>query len=293
MAGIAKKAKGLQRFMLDCGFWQSPSWRGLRRCAEIGLMAAAVSYCNEHLTDGELPAPIDELASSLALQAKDVRKPLTNFLNNGKWVEKDGNYTIVGYLEHNPSRTEVMDDRRRRATAAAKANHERWHVEKGVIDPDCDLCPSHNGSHPPSESDQKRDVGDIPCEASEVTEGSKASELKDAKHVSPSSSSMTEEPLLRPNPDDDDPPEWAWKVAERQADEPRRPSVEPIHDRQAWISKAARRAHAQHGAEVATWTDLQTGAAIAARIFNNTRTETGNTEPAIERLRRLGLAEHA
>lgn len=284
MPGIAKKAKGLQRFMLDCGFWQSPSWRGLRHVAEIGLMAAAVSYCNEHLTDGELPSPDDELASALGLQAKDIRKPLAAFLAAGKWVEKDGNYIVVGYLDHNPSRAEVMEDRRRRATAATKANHERWHVEKGVVDPDCVLCPSQNGSHPPSESDRAPDVDDIPCEASEVTEGSKP---KDAKDVGPSSS-RSDLPELHPAKDDD-PPRWAWLEAERQANLPRRPGVEPIHDHDAWVAKAARRAHARHGAEVTEWRAEEPLAdtAVAARLAIGTHVIDPRDETTADQAARI------
>lgn len=281
MAGIAKKAKGLQRFMLDCGFWQSPSWKGLRRVAEIGLMAAAVSYCNEHLTDGELPGPIDELASALGLQERDIKKPLDNFLTKAKWLQNGDTYTIVGYLDHNPSRREVMDDRARRAASAAKANHERWHVEKGITDPTCDLCPSLNGSKPRSESDQTRESNGLPCIGTEATEATEASELKDAKDVGPSSSS-SEEPLSRQRQDDDDPPSWAWRVAERQAAEPRRPGVEPIHDHASWVAAAARRAYARWGAEVATWDMGEAG--IVARIFDNQRDDDDQHVRVVARL---------
>jgi len=84
-----------------------------------------------------------------------------------------------------------------------------------------------------------------------------------------------------PPAEDDDPPRWAWIEAERQADLPRRPGVEPIHDRQRWLAQAARRAHAQHGAEVATWHEdgrpPLTDEVIAATIAHFCRTDQPET----------------
>lgn len=157
MAGLVKKAKGLQRFMLDCGFWRSRKWKG-QNLAAIGLQSCAISYCYEHGTDGVLPGPdAEELALSLGLRARDVAKPLKALTDAGIWkLRDDEDYEIVGYLEHNPSSDDVKKYRDKRALAGAKGNHDRWHAE--TPDPDCMFCqqPPPSGKAE-SDSDRKCD----------------------------------------------------------------------------------------------------------------------------------------
>lgn len=48
------------------------------------------------------------------------------------------------YLEHNPSADEIAermaDKKKRAAVGGKKSSHRRWHVERGISDPDCEFC---------------------------------------------------------------------------------------------------------------------------------------------------------
>ncbi len=139
--GLVKKAQGLQRFMMDCGFWRARKWVGADLAA-IGLQACGISYCYEHGTDGRLPK--DDLALALGLREKDVRNAVSTLLKRGIWRLDDGGFEIVGYADHNPSQAEVTEHRTRKTTAGLKGNHERWHGKKK--DPLCPFCDSPNES---------------------------------------------------------------------------------------------------------------------------------------------------
>ncbi|HWI02946.1 MAG TPA: hypothetical protein VNT52_03850, partial [Acidimicrobiales bacterium] len=110
MAGLVKKAEGLQRFMMDCGFWRSRKWVGADLAA-IGLQVCGISYSYEHGTDGRLPK--DDLAIALGVREKDVRKALPVVLKRGVWAEEADAYVIVGYHDHNPTQAEVKEHRER------------------------------------------------------------------------------------------------------------------------------------------------------------------------------------
>ncbi len=146
MAGLVKKAQGLQRFMMDCGFWRSRKWVGADLAA-IGLQACGISYSYEHGTDGRLPK--DDLALALGVREKDVKAAVAVLLKRDIWREATGGeFEIVGYADHNPSQAEVDEHRTRRTTAGLKGNHDRWHRTKK--DPQCSFCdsPSESGSDP-------------------------------------------------------------------------------------------------------------------------------------------------
>lgn len=291
---ISKDAHGLPRYMMDCGWWRNGrKWRR-RTLAEMGLMTAMVSFANEHGTDGVLPGDVEELAQALSLPLKEVRATLPKLKDRGairtlKPEEDDSDIEIVDFLEHNPSRAEVDADRRRKAAASARGNHQRWHVEKGVADPDCEYCTDTTASSDQdSESDTRGSPNGNPGQSPYV---SKEGSMDGRKEGTSSSSLVSEEPLGTPPADDDGPPSWAHLEAERQANEPRRPGVEPIHDRTAWVLEAERRAWSQHGAMVAQWRIDESGLTdfdIACRLAQKARTES-----LLERARRLAAEDTA
>lgn len=145
--GLMKDARGLPRFMMDCGFWRSPKWRGAK-LGEIGLFSAAVSYCYEHETDGRLPHSAD-LAQSLGLKEVEVRRMVADLVKRNVMVEDAFGVAIVGFLDHNPSSAEIRDRKQKRVSASSKATHARYH--KATPQPDCEWCvgqsESQSGSH--------------------------------------------------------------------------------------------------------------------------------------------------
>lgn len=199
---LAKKAAGLPRFMLDCGWWRSPKWRGVT-LDEMGLFQALVSYCHEHATDGVLPSSDDEeLAMALGLRAKEVRKAKAAMSKRGVLVDGPNGLEIAGYADHNPTRREIEEDRARKTAAALKANHTRHHVERNRSDPDCELCAPKLRFGSESESQPDPPLSPEGREGREGTDGCM------------SSSSVTEEP---PPPESAE-EEFASQVIDRLAD---------------------------------------------------------------------------
>lgn len=155
MSGLVKKARGLPRFMMDCGFWRSRKWAGAG-LDEIGLQAAAISYCYEHSTDGMLPGPdVGDLAAALGVREREAEKAVTKMVKSKRWARRRAGYEIVGYLDHNPSAAEVEDFRTERATSGTKGNHVRWHKDK--VDPDCEFCTKKERSQRNGKRDRNSD----------------------------------------------------------------------------------------------------------------------------------------
>lgn len=96
---------------LDDNFHSHP--RTLQAGLEAnGLFCRAISYCAHYLTDGFIP---DEWAV-----AQGGRKPLTKLVDVGLLEQIEGGFMVIGYLERNPSRSEV--EAKRRKESARKAN---------------------------------------------------------------------------------------------------------------------------------------------------------------------------
>lgn len=154
---LIRKAKGLQRFMLDCGWWRSKNWAGVGLDV-IGLQTCAISYCHEHGTDGRLP--MEDLALALGLREKEVKAAVAVAVRKGRWAVVGEEYEIVGFADHNPLQAEIDDFRAKKAASGVAGNHKKWHVDRNVVDPECSLCappkpppPSHNGSQVRSPTD--------------------------------------------------------------------------------------------------------------------------------------------
>lgn len=70
---------------------------------EMGLIACAITRANRTLSDGRISRHWPERRFGRA-----ARKVVQTLLEEGVWkVREDGDYEIVGYLEHNRSRAEV------------------------------------------------------------------------------------------------------------------------------------------------------------------------------------------
>lgn len=281
MAGLVKQANGLPRFMMDCGWWRNGRrWRR-PTLAELGLHHAGVSHANEHGTDGVLPGPsAEDLAIALSLPVAEVRKALPKLLAREAWIGRaDGDYEIVGFLEHNPSRREVAADRRRRQVASEIANHQRHHVKKNITDPDCVYC-SDSESEPQSESDSQAD-SDVPPQADSNKEVSNG--RKEVRKDSPPPPTVTSTAAAPGH--EEEPPRWARIEAEHRLSR-RPPTEDPVFDPPGWLYDVARSVRLAKGAEVDA---LRRGAPdltdeeIHARLFGPQST----LDELTERLRKI------
>jgi len=97
---------------IDDSIYDHPKYADLE-LEHIGLIVCGVTYCNRHLTDGFVPAAVVRRFGSSGKGTRYVAA----LVAKGLWREVDGGYEIVGYLDHNAPREEVL---RRRAELSAK-----------------------------------------------------------------------------------------------------------------------------------------------------------------------------
>ncbi len=130
---------------LHDGMPDHPKVVGLSHAA-FRLYVESICWCGRHLTDGKVPAAamkrmggwsptaIKELAAAGLLETGD----------GPEWLIHD-------YTEHQRTAEEVAGYRKAKKLAGVTGNHERWHLARGLRDPDCDLCSiddaSRDGSH--------------------------------------------------------------------------------------------------------------------------------------------------
>ncbi len=78
----------------------------------------ALCYCARHLTDGVVPLSVADRIATKAVQNEAKKARL--------WSQKRDKIVIKNYLEYNPSRAKVEDDRAQRSEKARLAAHARW-----------------------------------------------------------------------------------------------------------------------------------------------------------------------
>jgi len=100
------------------------------------LHVTLMALCNEDRNDG--------IISQQDLDA--LGKPAGKELLTKKLVHavEGGEYQLHDYLRHQNSRAEIEELISQAATAGAKGGkksaHKKWHVDRGIVNPDCDLC---------------------------------------------------------------------------------------------------------------------------------------------------------
>jgi hypothetical protein len=101
---------------LDDHFDDSPKYVDYD-AAVMGLLACGITYANRHLTDGVIPRGWPKRRFP-----RDGEKALAVALRDARWVlREDGNLQIVGFLDHNLSRDEVLEKRRAKAETKQEA----------------------------------------------------------------------------------------------------------------------------------------------------------------------------
>lgn len=132
-----------------------------RDIAPIGLWTAAGSWASQNGTDGWVPE------HELDRWDDNWEELADRLVKAGYWVpeehEGEPGYSFVDWEDYNP----VRDASKR----GAFGNHVRWHVNEGIVSPDCEHCPqepvdetsvppeSHSDIAPESHSDRQRIAG--------------------------------------------------------------------------------------------------------------------------------------
>jgi len=110
----------------DHGFLHHEKYAALTAAA-LMLHMCGVMHSSEHLTDGRVPKARSirgAYAGHLIADGQDVDKLAQELIDAGVWDDWPHHWEILGYLEHNRSKTEVdalkAANRRRQAKFRAK-----------------------------------------------------------------------------------------------------------------------------------------------------------------------------
>lgn len=108
---------------LDVQFDDCPKYADLD-AAEMGIIACGITYANRNLTDGRIKRVWPERRFG-----REGAKLAKRMVDLGIWIERaDGDYEIVGFLDHNPSKLDVLAKRRQRAEAGRAGGQASGHA---------------------------------------------------------------------------------------------------------------------------------------------------------------------
>lgn len=101
---------------LDDSFWSHPKVTKAGNEA-AGAYARMLSYCGKHLTDGKVPA---EIAQFIARPKVIEQLQVFSFI-----IENGSGFLIPDYLEFNPSKEQVLAERKKAAERQARLRESR------------------------------------------------------------------------------------------------------------------------------------------------------------------------
>jgi hypothetical protein len=103
----------MPRFNVDDKWHSHPKVVGLSLSA-VGLWSKSGSWCNDHLTDGAVPR---RLPASWRASDSDIQE----LVDAGLWTATEAGWQFHDWLDHNPSRAEILEKRRLEAERKARA----------------------------------------------------------------------------------------------------------------------------------------------------------------------------
>ena len=127
------------------------------------LHTAAIFWCARNGTDGFVP---EEDLDQVCAQVRAPARFASECVKRGTWhpaahactsencpEPRDAQgWVIHDYLEYQPTKDEAESARKKhqeeKSTGGKLGNHRRWHVARGIKDPDCPWC------DPPSDTDR-------------------------------------------------------------------------------------------------------------------------------------------
>lgn len=122
------------------------------------LYVQMILYCKANLTDGFVP--LEQIGILVYPDAPKVGARDAERLAEVGLIERHGDsWHVLAFLKRNRSRQSVKERSEEKRQASSKANHVRWHLERGVTKPDCRWC--QNGSDPDPKSDPDRSPGGL------------------------------------------------------------------------------------------------------------------------------------
>lgn len=120
-------------FKVDDGLHSHPKAMAAGQTA-LGLWVIAGSWSAGEGTGGFVP---DFMIPRLS---EDGMQSARKLVAAGLWSRAKGGYQFHEWNERNPDEKTAKKLSEKRSESAKAANHERWHVRKNVVSPDCELC---------------------------------------------------------------------------------------------------------------------------------------------------------
>lgn len=107
------------------------------------LLVTTWGWNSRHRTDGRVAA---------AVWAKRGTPKTRRELVEARLVEVyDDHVMMHDYLDHQRSADEISESIEAKRNGGRRGNHKRWHVAKGVHDPECEFCVEDAPPEPPDE----------------------------------------------------------------------------------------------------------------------------------------------
>lgn len=90
-------------------------------------------WCGRHLTDGQVTATVWRKKTTPAVRRELLAARLVD-------PHDDGSIEIHDFLDWQRSAADVEQVTEVKRKAGHAGNHQRWHVERGIVDGACELC---------------------------------------------------------------------------------------------------------------------------------------------------------
>jgi hypothetical protein len=101
--------------------------------AAMGLWVKAGSWSAARLTDGHVPTEVLGMLGG-------SRKHAQLLVDAGLWHAEPDGYRFHDWPDFQPSADDTERHREKKKRDGELAAHRRWHVRRGVTNPDCDWC---------------------------------------------------------------------------------------------------------------------------------------------------------
>lgn len=137
-------------FKVDDSFYDHPKVFDLPDSA-VALWVRAGCWSARNLKDGFVPTGMP------ARLCDDPDAAIRALIDRGLWKRTRGGFRFHDWSVYQPTREEAIAASEKKSSGGRLGNHRRWHVDRGVVDPQCDYCQEKRPSHNRSESDRTTD----------------------------------------------------------------------------------------------------------------------------------------
>jgi hypothetical protein len=129
--------------------------------AAFRLLVTMWCWCSRHLTDGQIPKATWEKRGKQKVRDELVAAGLAD-------LREDGSVCMHDYTQHQRTAEEVQAIRESRSESGSVGNHKRWHVARGITDPECDHCSDPKQIAKPSQTRSQNDRKTSPETETEI-----------------------------------------------------------------------------------------------------------------------------